>query len=88
MAGGHARSYFEMAPRSLVARLTPSLVAAFDTYGFDLEWGFRDLARIKEGDLPGSEFVVAGALAREMGAEKGSLVEARCEVLRQPTVRA
>ncbi|HRI06224.1 MAG TPA: type I-B CRISPR-associated protein Cas7/Cst2/DevR, partial [Nannocystaceae bacterium] len=35
VAGGHARSYYEMAPRSLVARLTPSLIAGFDTYGFD-----------------------------------------------------
>lgn len=66
VAGGHARSYFEMAPRSLVARLTPSLVAGFDNYGFDRAGGFSELARIKAGDLPGKEFVVAGALARDM----------------------
>lgn len=35
VAGGHARSYYEMAPASIVARLTPSLVAGYDTYGFD-----------------------------------------------------
>ncbi len=66
VAGSHARSYFEMAPRSLVARLTPSLVCGFDTYGFDLAGGFPDLGRINAGDLPGKEFVVAGAIAREM----------------------
>ena len=66
VAGSHARSYFEMAPRSLVARLTPSLVCGFDTYGFDLAGGFRDLSRIHADDLPGAEFVVAGALARDL----------------------
>jgi len=69
VAGGHARSYFEMAPKSLVARLTPSLVCGFDTYGFGVDGGFADLARINKGDLPGGEFVVAGALAREMETE-------------------
>jgi CRISPR-associated protein Cst2 len=66
VAGGHARSYFEMAPRSIVARLTGSLVGGFDTYGFDREGGFPELARINASDLPGPEFVIAGALAREL----------------------
>jgi CRISPR-associated protein Cst2 len=66
VAGGHARSYYEMAPRSLVARLTPALVAGFDTYGFDASGGFTELGRIGKGDLTGREFVVAGALARDM----------------------
>ncbi len=34
VAGNHARSYFEMAPASIVVRLTESLVAGYDTYGF------------------------------------------------------
>lgn len=76
VAGGHARSYFEMAPRSLVARLTPSLVCGFDTYGFAADGGFPDLSRIREGDLPGNEFVVAGALAREMNAKEKARLEA------------
>jgi CRISPR-associated protein Cst2 len=76
VAGGHARSYFEMAPRSLVARLTPSLVCGFDTYGFSASGGFPDLSRIRVGDLPGKEFVVAGALAREMEAEERKRLEA------------
>ncbi|HEU4733912.1 MAG TPA: type I-B CRISPR-associated protein Cas7/Cst2/DevR [Kofleriaceae bacterium] len=76
VAGGHARSYFEMAPRSLVARLTASLVGGFDSYGFDRTGHFPELARIKAGDLPGSEFVVAGALARELDAQERSRLEA------------
>lgn len=75
VAGSHARSYFEMAPRSLVARLTPSLVCGFDTYGFDLDGGFADLGRIRDGDLPGKEFVVAGALARDMKSEDKARLE-------------
>jgi len=75
VAGSHARSYFEMAPRSLVARLTPSLVCGFDTYGFDVAGGFSELARIRKDDLPGDEFVVAGALAREMGKEERGRLE-------------
>jgi CRISPR-associated protein Cst2 len=75
VAGGHARSYFEMAPRSLVARLTPSLVCGFDTYGFDADGGFRELRRVRKDDLPGAEFVVAGALARDMNKEEKSRLE-------------
>lgn len=66
VAGGHARSYFEMAPRSMIARLTGSLVAGFDLYGFDRTGHFPELSRIHANDLPGFEFVVAGALAREL----------------------
>lgn len=76
VAGSHARSYFEMAPRSLVARLTPSLVCGFDTYGFAVDGGFKDLSRVHAADLPGKEFVVAGALAREMRAEERKRLEA------------
>lgn len=76
VAGGHARSYFEMAPRSLVARLTSSLVGGFDSYGFDRAGRFPELARIKAGDLPGGEFVVAGALARELDAAERTRLEA------------
>lgn len=75
VAGGHARSYFEMAPRSLVARLTPSLVGGFDSYGFDRSGRFPELARIKAADLPGSEFVVAGALARELDVAERARLE-------------
>jgi CRISPR-associated protein Cst2 len=64
VAGGHARSYYEMAPRSIVARLTPSLVAGFDTYGFDEKGGFPELSRVKADDLPGAEMWLGGELVR------------------------
>lgn len=76
VAGSHARSYFEMAPRSLVARLTTSLVCGFDTYGFSADGGFCDLSRVRAGDLPGKEFVVAGALARDMPVGEKKRMEA------------
>ncbi|MBE9028727.1 type I-B CRISPR-associated protein Cas7/Cst2/DevR [filamentous cyanobacterium LEGE 11480] len=66
VAGGHARSYYEMAPKSIVARLTPSLIAGYDTYGFNEEGGFKELSRIKSDDLPGEEFWIGGELARNM----------------------
>jgi CRISPR-associated protein Cst2 len=59
-----------MAPCSVVARLTPSLVAGYNTYGFTPAGTFPELARIRAGDLPGGEFIVAGAVAREMPAEE------------------
>jgi len=76
VAGGHARSYFEMAPRSLVLRLTPSLVAGYGTYGFDAEGRFPELSRIHKDDLPGAEFWIGGALARDMNeAERARLTK-------------
>jgi hypothetical protein len=49
-------------------------VCGFDTYGFDLDGAFPELARVRKDDLPGDEFVVAGALAREMNkGERGRL---------------
>jgi CRISPR-associated protein Cst2 len=77
VAGGHARSYYEMAPKSVVARLTPSLVAGYNTYGFDEQGTFKDLSRINTKDLPGNEFWIGGELAREMDvAQKQQLVDA------------
>lgn len=69
VAGGHARSLFEMAPRSIVARLTTSLVAGYDTYGFNEKGEFPELKRLRTGDLPPSEFWLGGQIVREMPAE-------------------
>lgn len=66
VAGGHARSYYEMAPASIVLRLTPSLVAGFDTYGFNEQGRFPELSRINADDLHGSEFWIGGAIVRGM----------------------
>lgn len=67
VAGGHARSFFEMSPRSIVARLTPGLVAGFNTYGFDEDGQFTELDRLMADDLPGEEFWLGGELVRTMG---------------------
>jgi len=68
VAGGHARSYYEMAPRSVVARLTPWLVAGFDTYGFAEDGSFPELRRIGADDIPGEEMWIGGEIVREMDA--------------------
>lgn len=66
VAGGHARSHYEMSPRSIVVRCTRSLVAGFNTYGFDENGHFPELSRINESDLPGSEFWIGGEIVRDM----------------------
>ncbi|MBM3223468.1 MAG: type I-B CRISPR-associated protein Cas7/Cst2/DevR [Candidatus Tectomicrobia bacterium] len=69
VAGGHARSFFEMAPASIVARLTNSLIAGYNTYGFDERGHFAELSRINNDDLPGNEFWLGGELVRQMSAQ-------------------
>lgn len=52
VAGNHARSYFEMAPASLIARLTPSLVAGYQTYCFKPDGKLPDVIEdILAGDF-------------------------------------
>jgi CRISPR-associated protein Cst2 len=75
VAGGHARSYYEMAPKSIVARLTSNLVAGYDTYGFDEKGSFPELQRINENDLPGNEFWIGGEIVREMKPEERKRLE-------------
>lgn len=75
VAGGHARSYFEMSPASIVARLTPQLVAGFNTYGFDEHGAFQELNRINKNDLPGAEFWIGGEIARNMAANEKQRLE-------------
>jgi CRISPR-associated protein Cst2 len=74
VAGGQARSLYDMAPASLVARLTPRLVAGYDTYGFNAAGNFAPLERIGPTDLPGDEFWVGGEIVRSMaGAQRDYL---------------
>ncbi len=75
VAGGHARSYYEMAPASIVARLTSSLVAGYGTYGFDEKGDFVDLKRINKDDLPGSEFWLGGEIVRKLAADESARLE-------------
>ena len=74
VAGNHARSYFEMAPASLVVRLTSKLVAGYDTYGFSVdEQGKHKFYEVVEGimlgDYPGEEFWLGGKLVKDMDAQ-------------------
>lgn len=85
VAGGHARSYFEMSPASIVARLTPQLVAGFNTYGFDEHGAFQELKRINENDLNGAEFWLGGEITRNMAAgEKQRLEKAGVHLYDNP----
>ena len=75
VAGGHARSYYEMSPASIVARLTTNLVAGYDTYGFDEMGDFAELERINKDDLPGDDFWLGGESVRNMTAEERKRLE-------------
>lgn len=70
VAGGHARSLFEMAPKSIVLRLSKGLVAGYDTYGFREDGSFADLKRINANDLPGKEFWLGGELVRSLSEKE------------------
>lgn len=75
VAGGHARAYYEFAPRSIVVRLTPKLVAGYNTYGFDEDGNWIELNRLgnKDNDncdLPADEFWIGGEIIRNMEVSK------------------
>lgn len=78
VAGNHARSLFEMAPASIVLRLTPQLVAGYDTYGYDLSGNFPEVVdgilRDKP-DYPGSEFYIGGKIIKEMAPDRIAALE-------------
>lgn len=87
VAGNHARSYFEMAPASIVVRLTEQLVAGYDTYGFRVErkaggedeHGFPEVVgELLRADatLPGKEFFIGGKVVRQMNDEVLSKLKA------------
>lgn len=74
VAGNHARSYFEMAPASVIVRLTPQLVGGYDTYGFQIkEDGRHTLPEVVEGIMKGDyvahEFYLGGKLVKDMDEE-------------------
>jgi CRISPR-associated protein Cst2 len=87
VAGNHARSYFEMAPASVVVRLTEQLVAGYDTYGFHIDRKLgaeEDAHRLPEiidellrpdSVLPGREFFLGGKIVRQMGDDVRSKLE-------------
>jgi CRISPR-associated protein Cst2 len=76
VAGNHARSYFEMAPASIIVRLTQSLVAAYNTYGFRSDGqaptDVHTFPEVVDGilhdppDYAGAEFYLGGKLVKDM----------------------
>lgn len=82
VAGNHARSYFEMAPASTVVRLTPTLVAGYEAYGFEVdEDGKHQFPEIVEGilkyDYPGEEFFIGGRIVKDMDEGMRNNLEAK-----------
>jgi CRISPR-associated protein Cst2 len=69
VAGGHARNLYDFAPKSMIVRLTPKLVAGYDSYGFKEDGSWSELNRINENDLPKDEFYLAGEIVRNMKQE-------------------
>lgn len=67
VAGNHARSYFEMAPESILVRVTPKLAAGYQTYCFKSDGAIPDvLDDILAGDTayPAQEFFVGGEIVK------------------------
>ena len=77
VAGNHARSYYEMAPASIVVRLTEQLVAGYDTYGFQPNENGKPnkyilpevIDGLLNGDYPGEEFFLGGQIVKDMPSE-------------------
>jgi CRISPR-associated protein Cst2 len=90
VAGGHARAYYEFAPRSVVVRLSPKLVAGYKTYGFEEDGSFPELKRLgkrdqEEIDLPGNEFWIGGEIVRQMDEQEISqLTDAEVHLFKNP----
>lgn len=87
VAGNHARSYFEMAPSSIVLRLTKQMVAGYNTYGFRIKDAGNDgmgsgvhklseiVDGIKAGDLDGQGFYLGGKVVKDLSAEDKEALE-------------
>jgi CRISPR-associated protein Cst2 len=59
-----------MAPASIVIRLTNSLVAGYETYGFKQDGSFPELIDgILHDDYPGNEFYLGGQLVKNVLTE-------------------
>lgn len=76
VAGNHARSYFEMAPVSVVARLTKRLASGFPLYPYKEEGGAPDIVdAVLAGDLAGAGFSLGGELVRKLDDESRANLE-------------
>jgi CRISPR-associated protein Cst2 len=88
VAGNHARSYFEMAPASIVVRLTKQLVAGYGTYGFRAAEGSKkhgafDFPEVIDGvlhdppDYPGAELYLGGTVFKDMPQQRQDTLRER-----------
>jgi CRISPR-associated protein Cst2 len=80
VAGNHARSYFEMAPASIVLRLTRQLVAGYSTYGFESDGNYPEVVDgLKGSDFAGqeAEFYIGGKIVKEMPPETAEALTAK-----------
>ena len=82
VAGNHARSYYEMAPASMVMRVSESLVAGYNTYGFTKDGDFPEVTDgILKGDYPGNEFYIGGQIVKEMPEKKQEALKEKQVIL-------
>ncbi len=81
VAGNHARSYYEMAPASIIARITPQLVAGYQTYGFTVEGKFPEvidgILHDSTPDYLGTEFYLGGKIVKEMPTQQAETLAER-----------
>jgi hypothetical protein len=87
VAGNHARSYYEMAPASILMRLTDSLVAGYNTYGFQTSGqapgDIHNFPEVIDGilhdppDYIGKEFYFGGKLVKDMDQKTEADLKAR-----------
>lgn len=75
VAGNHARSYFEMSPVSVIARVTRRLASGFPLYPYHEEQEPTVVQDILEGDLPGAEFWMGGDIVKNLAEEKKAALE-------------
>lgn len=78
VAGNHARSYFEMAPVSAVARLTTRLASGFPLYPYKQDGSAPDVVEaILAGDISGRGFRLGGELVKAMPSEQQEALVAK-----------
>lgn len=76
VAGNHARSCYEMGPASIVIRLSESLVAGYNTYGFAKDGDFPEVTDgILRGDYPGNQFYIGGKIVKDMADDKRNALQ-------------
>jgi CRISPR-associated protein Cst2 len=93
VAGNHTRSYYEMAPASIVVRMTKLLVAGYETYGFKKakSGDGYDFPEVIDGILfdppyyPGNEFYFGGRIVRDLSdARRHALADRGVTLDRDP----